>query len=139
RVDAISRSGARGLMQLMPATARRMSRQLGVPHSIRRLTADPDHNIRLGSAYLARMLDRFDGSYILAVAAYNAGPTNVDKWLEQFGDPRRPGVGAIDWIESMPFHETRNYVQRVLENTQVYRLRRGEAPSIGTLERDIAR
>ena len=139
RVDAVSRSGARGLMQLMPATARRMSRALGLPHSLGRLTADPDHNVQLGSEYLARMLDRFDGSYILAVASYNAGPTNVERWIEQWGDPRLPGVDPIDWIESMPFYETRNYVQRVLENTQVYRLRRGEPPTRGTLERDLNR
>ncbi len=139
RIDAISRSGARGLMQLMPATARRMSRALGLPHSLRRLTADPDHNVQLGSEYLARMLDRFDGSYILAVASYNAGPTNVERWIEQWGDPRLPGVDPVDWIESMPFYETRNYVQRVLENTQVYRLRRGEPPTVGTLERDLTR
>ena len=139
RVDAVSRSGARGLMQLMPATARRMSRALGVQHSLRRLTSDPDHNVRLGSEYLARMLDRFDGSYILAVASYNAGPSNVEKWIEEWGDPRDPGVDTIDWIESMPFYETRNYVQRVLENAQVYRLRRGEPPTVGSLERDLAR
>ena len=139
RVDAVSRSGARGLMQLMPATARRMSNALGLPHSLRRLTADPDHNIQLGSEYLARMLDRFDGSYILAVASYNAGPTNVERWMEQWGDPRRPGVDVVDWIESIPFYETRNYVQRVLENTQVYRLRRGEQPTVGTLEQDLTR
>ena len=139
RVDAVSRSGARGLMQLMPATARRMSRALGVQHSLRRLTSDPDHNIRLGSEYLARMLDRFDGSYILAVASYNAGPSNVEKWIVEWGDPRDPGVDTIDWIESMPFYETRNYVQRVLENAQVYRLRRGEPPTVGSLERDLAR
>ncbi len=139
RVDAISRSGARGLMQLMPATARRMSNALGLTHSTRRLTADANHNIRLGSEYLARMLERFDGSYIMAVASYNAGPSNVEKWVEQWGDPRVPGVDVVDWIESMPFYETRNYVQRVLENTQVYRLRRGEPPTIGTLEQDLMR
>ena len=139
RVDAVSRSGARGLMQLMPATARRMSSALGLPHSLRRLTADPDHNVQLGSEYLGRMLQRFDGSYILAIASYNAGPTNVERWIEQWGDPRLPGADVIDWIESMPFYETRNYVQRVLENTQVYRLRRGEQPTIGTLERDLTR
>ncbi len=139
RVDAVSRSGARGLMQLMPATARRMSSALGLPHSLRRLTADPDHNVQLGSEYLARMLDRFDGSYILAVASYNAGPTNVERWMEQWGDPRRPGIDVVDWIESIPFYETRNYVQRVLENTQVYRLRRGETPTVGTLEQDLTR
>lgn len=139
RVDAVSRSGARGLMQLMPATARRMSRALGVQHSLRRLTSDPDHNVRLGSEYLARMLARFDGSYILSVASYNAGPSNVEKWIEEWGDPRDPGVDTIDWIESMPFYETRNYVQRVLENAQVYRLRRGEPPTVGSLERDLAR
>ncbi len=136
---ATSSAGARGLMQLMPGTASNVAQRLGIPHSPDQLTGDPEHNIRLGSNYLAQMLDRFGGSYVLAIAAYNAGPARVDQWLERLGDPRRPGVDVIDWIESIPFYETQNYVQRVLEDVQVYRVRLGAAPAAGTLERDLGR
>jgi len=137
--DAVSPAGALGLMQLMPATADTVAASLGVAHSPQRLTADPDHNVRLGSAYLAQMLERYRGSYVLAVAAYNAGPGRVDDWLEELGDPRAADADVIDWIESIPIYETRNYVQRVLEDTQVYRLRLGGAPTVGALEADLAR
>lgn len=140
RTDAVSPAGARGLMQLMPATAEGVANGLGVSHSTARLTADPAHNIRLGSHYLAEMVGRFGGSYILATAAYNAGPGRVDEWLAARGDPRQMGTAAIiDWIEGIPIYETRNYVQRVLEDTQVYRLRLGAAPQSGRLEADLAR
>lgn len=124
--DAISRAGARGLMQLMPATARAVARQLGLAHADYQLTADTNHNIRLGSAYLYGLLDDFDGSYVLALAGYNAGPGRVRQWLRDFGDPRNGAVDLIDWIESIPIEETRNYVQRVLENLQLYRQRLGQ-------------
>ena len=118
---AISSAGARGLMQLMPATAKRVARQLRVRHSKRKLTADPLHNLRLGSAYLSQLRDNYDGSLILTLAAYNAGPGNVRRWVRQNGDPRDfSTVEAIDWIESIPIPETRNYVQRVLENLTIY-------------------
>ena len=120
---AASSAGARGLMQLMPATAQRMAELAGVPYQPAKLTADPVYNARLGTEYLARMLDRYDGSYILATAAYNAGPGRVDDWLESVGDPRTPGMDAVTWIESIPFTETRNYVMRVLEALHVYRAR----------------
>ncbi|NBC32860.1 MAG: transglycosylase SLT domain-containing protein [Alphaproteobacteria bacterium] len=140
RTDAVSPAGARGLMQLMPGTAQGVSNALGVSHSTARLTAEPAHNIRLGSHYLAEMIGRFGGSYILATAAYNAGPGRVDDWLISRGDPRQMGTDAIiDWIESIPIYETRNYVQRVLEDAQVYRLRLGAAPQSGRLEADLAR
>jgi soluble lytic murein transglycosylase len=113
-------------MQLMPATARAVARELGLAHADYRLTADTNHNIRLGSAYLAGLLDDFDGSYVLALAGYNAGPGRVRQWLREFGDPRNGGADVIDWIESIPIAETRNYVQRVLENLQLYRLRLGQ-------------
>lgn len=115
--------GALGLMQLMPATARETAGKLGIAHQQSWLTLRPDHNIRLGNSYISRMLDRYDGSYPLAIAAYNAGPGRVDQWLQTFGDPRQGEVDWIDWIESMPIYETRNYVQRVLEAVYVYRLR----------------
>lgn len=139
RIDAVSHAGARGLMQLMPATAQLTANRLGVPHHVDRLTTDPAHNIQLGSEYLAQMLDRYNGSYILAVAAYNAGPGRVDSWLPRLGDPRSGRVDVLDWIESIPIYETRNYVQRVLENVQTYRLRLGAPLTAGALERDLAR
>lgn len=118
---AISRAGARGLMQLMPATAQSMARALKVRHSKQKLTADPVHNIRLGSAYLDRLRDSYDGSLILTLAAYNAGPGNVRRWIKLNGDPRSLStLDAIDWIEAIPVAETRNYVQRVLENLTIY-------------------
>lgn len=126
-VGAVSPSGARGLMQLMPFTADAVARQLGIGTSLAALTSDPEHNMRLGTAYLRQMLDQFGGSLPLAVAAYNAGPRRVEQWLAQNGDPRVGPVDMIDWIEQIPIGETRNYVQRVLENITIYRARRGEA------------
>ena len=120
-------SGARGLMQLMPFTAQAMAKQIGTATSLVSLTSDPAHNMRLGTAYLREMLDRFDNSLPLAVAAYNAGPHRVDQWLADNGDPRAGPIDMLDWIELIPFNETRNYVQRVLENVVVYRARRGES------------
>ncbi len=120
--EAVSRAGARGLMQLMPGTAREVAGRLGVPYEQARLTRDPEYNVLLGSTYFARMLDNYRGSYPLAVAAYNAGPGNVNRWLRENGDPRTAGIAMIDWIEDIPFFETRNYVQRVLENAVVYDL-----------------
>jgi soluble lytic murein transglycosylase len=119
---AVSRAGARGMMQLMPGTARETSGKLGLPYDFARLTSDPTYNMMLGSTYFARLLDSYGGNYVLAVAAYNAGPGNVRKWLAINGDPREPSVDVIDWIEQIPFSETRNYVQRVLENAVVYKL-----------------
>jgi soluble lytic murein transglycosylase len=118
--QAISRAGARGLMQLMPPTARDTADKAGLTYDFDRLTSDPEYNIMLGSTFFARMLDNYGGNYVLAVAAYNAGPGNVRKWLTANGDPRMPGVDVIDWIEAIPFSETRGYVQRVLENAVVY-------------------
>lgn len=119
---AHSRAGARGLMQLMPATAKRVARDLAIKgHSTRRLTDDPYFNLTLGSAYLDSMLSRYRGSMVMALAAYNAGPHRVDRWLEEYGDPRRSLDDVIDWIESIPFSETRNYVQRILETLPIYR------------------
>ena len=121
--EAVSRAGARGLMQLMPQTALRVARQLRIPYSRRRLTRDPTYNLRLGQAYLRDRVTDFDGSLILALAAYNAGPMRVERWLRAYGDPGPNIYAAVDWIESIPFTETRNYVQRVLENLAVYRTR----------------
>ncbi len=121
--DARSPAGALGLMQLLPTTAQETARKIGVNHSTAWLTSRPEHNIRLGSAFLKRLLDKYQGAYPLAIAAYNAGPGRVDRWLVEFGDPREGQVDIIDWIELIPIYETRNYVQRVVEGTYVYRLR----------------
>lgn len=122
---AVSHAGARGLMQLMPGTAREVAGKLGIGYSADLLTRDPAYNIRLGRSYLTRMVARSGGYVPLAVASYNAGPGNVDKWLRLNGDPRDGSIDPIDWIESIPFSETRNYVQRVIEGAVVYARRMG--------------
>jgi soluble lytic murein transglycosylase len=118
--QAVSHAGARGLMQLMPGTAREVSTKLGLIYDLSGLTANTGYNMQLGSTYFRQMLNYYGGSYPLAVAAYNAGPGNVNKWLRANGDPRGGGVDMIEWIEAIPIFETRNYVQRVLENAVVY-------------------
>jgi soluble lytic murein transglycosylase len=118
---AVSHAGARGLMQLMPGTARGQSAKLGLSYNQDALTTDTDYNIQLGSDYFQHIYTLY-GSYPLAIAAYNAGPGNVNKWLVANGDPRTGGVDMVDWIEAIPFSETKNYVQRVLENAVVYDL-----------------
>ena len=138
-VNAISSANARGLMQLIPSTAQMQARREGMSFERGALTSDPQYNMTLGSAHLADLIDDFGGSYILAIAAYNAGPTNVRNWLQEWGDPRSRSVDAVDWIEQIPFAETRNYVQRVTENLQVYRHRLAGAPTPITLERDLNR
>jgi len=117
---ALSRANARGLMQLLPGTAADTAAKLGLPYSTPRLIDDPVYNVTLGSAYFARIRDQFGGSYVLAVAAYNAGPGNARKFIAANGDPRDAGVDVIDWVEAIPFSETRDYVQRVLGNAVVY-------------------
>lgn len=119
--QAVSTAGARGLMQLMPATAKEVATKAGISHQTDWLTGKPAHNINLGSRYLRRMLDRYNGNYAMALAAYNAGPGRVDRWVKEMGDPRDPKVDLINWIETIPIYETRNYVQRVLEGVEVYR------------------
>ena len=121
--DAVSRVGARGIMQLMPSTARRMARLAGLPYRHAGLTTDTHYNIQLGMTELSTDLSDWNGSYILAAAAYNAGGGNVKRWIATYGDPRSSSVDPIDWIEQIPYSETRNYVQRVIENTEVYRNR----------------
>lgn len=124
-VGARSPAGARGLMQLMPATAREQARRLKLRYDLAKLTTDESYNLRLGTDFLARLVARYGGLYPLAAAAYNGGPGNLRKWLARYGDPRDGKVDIVDWIESIPFEETRNYVQRVLENLAIYRHRAG--------------
>jgi len=119
--QAVSRAGALGLMQLMPGTARDTARHLGM-HQENLILFDPQVNIALGASYFRRMLNNYEGSHVLAIAAYNAGPSNVNRWIRTIGDPRT-NMDVLDWIEAIPFSETRNYVQRVLENAVVYGLK----------------
>jgi soluble lytic murein transglycosylase len=115
-------------MQLMPATAKQVAGRLGLSHTDGRLTAEPSYNIQLGQAYLATVLDQFNGDYALAIASYNAGPGRVRQWLRDYGDPGTDIEGWLTWIEQIPFSETRNYVQRVLEGVAVYRDRLRHTP-----------
>ena len=116
---AVSHAGARGMMQLMPATAREQAGKMGYGYDFGRLTSDANYNVLLGSAYFRRLLNQWDGNIPLAVASYNAGAGNVRKWVRQYGDPRS-GTDVVRWIEQIPFMETRGYVQRVIENSVVY-------------------
>ncbi|MEO1968211.1 MAG: transglycosylase SLT domain-containing protein [Sphingomonadaceae bacterium] len=118
--NAISHAGARGLMQLMPRTAQEQAGKLGITYLSADLIGSPSTNLQLGDAYFARMMDYYGGSYPLAVAAYNAGPGNVNKWLAANGDPRTGSVPWVKWIEEIPIYETKNYVQRVIENAADY-------------------
>jgi soluble lytic murein transglycosylase len=119
---AVSSAGARGLMQMMPASAKLAAKQAGLPYRPEALLSDTSYNMQLGMTEYRGHLDRYNGSYVLAAASYNAGPNNAKKWVAAYGDPRA-ATDPIDWIEQIPFGETRNYVQRVLENMEVYRVR----------------
>ena len=122
--------GARGLMQIMPRTGTEVARKLGraSEHSTARLISDPDYNAELGAAYLATLARRFSGNVIMMSAGYNAGPSRPDRWMEVYGDPRRGNVDIVDWIEHIPFRETRNYVMRVAESLPIYRAQLGKTP-----------
>ena len=121
KVGAISAAGARGLMQVMPDTARAMAKKLGKGYSPERLTEDWDYNAALAGQYLADLSQRFEGNLVLVAAAYNAGPNRVDSWIKSLGDPRAPGIDIVEWIEMIPYRETRNYVMRVVESLINYR------------------
>ncbi|MCA1438914.1 lytic transglycosylase domain-containing protein [Ensifer sp. IC4062] len=128
---AISAANARGLLQLLPGTAKGVASRFGLAYSKDRLTTDAGYNATLGAHYLGEQISSFGGSYILTFIAYNAGPGRVPQWLERYGDPRgKPIDDVVDWIERIPFQETRNYVQRVMENYQVYKARLGEPADI---------
>ena len=120
-LSANSHAGAKGLMQLMPYTAKLVSKQAKLPYTKSRLTTDPEYNINLGSHYIAGLILQYDGAYPFAVAAYNAGPNRVKYWKKINKNPQKKQIDYIDWVELIKFRETRNYVQRVLENYNVYR------------------
>ena len=127
--DVVSPAGALGLMQLMPGTAEAVAGAAALPWEAGRLTADWQYNAALGSLYLAELMALYDGALPLVAAAYNAGPSRVDAWLTEIGDPRSGTVDPVDWVEAIPFAETRNYVMRVMESLHVYRARlTGTAP-----------
>ncbi len=134
---AVSSADARGLLQVVPATGRAIAKKFGVAFDARKLLTDPAFNLQIGSAELGDLLETFRGSYVLAFAAYNAGRSRVNGWIEQYGDPRDPRVDPIDWVERIPFTETRNYVQRVMENVQVYKVRLGKPGPM--IDADLAR
>jgi soluble lytic murein transglycosylase len=121
----VSPAQAYGLMQVTPAAGKYVARRYGTSFDLKRLRNDSPYNVAFGAAELASLLDDYRGSYILTFAGYNAGRGSVRKWIERYGDPRDPKVDAVDWVERIPFSETRNYVQRIMENLQVYRVRFG--------------
>ncbi len=134
--NAVSHAGARGLMQLMPPTARETAGKVGTGYRFDALTSDPNYNILLGSTYYSNLVDAWRGNHVLSIASYNAGPGNVRKWIRANGDPRLPGIDVVKWIEDIPIYETRNYVKQVLANAVVYeRLRpeRANMPTSNTL------
>ena len=126
--SVVSGVGARGLMQVMPATAKEVADWIGEPYSLTGLLDDPDYNARLGAAYLASLARQFDGNVVMIAAGYNAGPSRPVRWMQTYGDPRRGEVDVVDFIEFIPFRETQNYVMRVAESLPVYRARLGKNP-----------
>jgi soluble lytic murein transglycosylase len=134
----VSPANAYGLMQVTPAAGKYVTKKYGGTYDFARLKGDPSYNATLGAAELGGLIDDYRGSYIMTFAGYNAGRGSVRKWIERYGDPRDPGVDAVDWVELIPFTETRNYVQRVMENLQVYRARFGGSHQL-MIEADLRR
>lgn len=135
----LSGAGARGILQVMPETARHVCRDYKVKCDISRLKKDAAYNTMMGSAYISDRMDEFGGSYILAIAGYNAGPGRAREWIREFGDPRDTRVDPIDWIHRIPIQETREYVQKVLSNIQIYRARLGEETTAVRINADLRR
>jgi soluble lytic murein transglycosylase len=123
----MSSAKAVGLMQVTPGAGRNTAKRFGVAYDWKRLVSDPAYNTQMGAGEVSGLLKDYRGSFILTFAGYNAGRGRVEQWMAQHGDPRDPKVDAVDWVERIPFAETRNYVQRVMENLQVYRLRFGDS------------
>ena len=135
----VSGAGAKGLLQVMTVTAKHVCRDYKIKCDIGKLTSDPSYNTMLASAYVGDRMDEFSGSYVLTLAGYNAGPGRARQWIKEFGDPRDPKVDPVDWIERIPFQETREYVGKVLANIQIYRARLGEGQAALRLEEDLNR
>ncbi|MGR7996644.1 lytic transglycosylase domain-containing protein [Xanthobacter sp. ZOL 2024] len=132
----LSSAKAMGLMQVTPAAGRQVAKVTGASFSEARLMSDQSYNVQFGAAELGELVDQYDGNYVLVFAAYNAGRGNVAKWIQRYGDPRDPNVDVVDWVELIPFSETRNYVQRVMENYQAYKVR-FNIPSKLQMEADL--
>ena len=134
----LSAAQAMGLMQVTPEAARDTCRRYNCKYDVKRLRNDSPYNLQVGAAELAGVMADYRGNLVLSFAAYNAGRGRVQEWIAKFGDPRDPKVDPIDWVERIPFMETRNYVQRVMENFQVYRTRFGTNAPL-TIESDLRR
>ena len=126
--SVVSPVGALGLMQVMPKTGAEMAGDIGIAFDQSRMTTDWRYNVELGNTYLTELGERFGGNPVLMSLAYNAGPSRAERWMERLGDPRKSGVDIIDWVEMIPFDETRNYVMRVTESLPIYRARLGKDP-----------
>ena len=124
-------------MQMIHSTARATARKHRIPYDRNRLSSDGDYAAQMGALHLNDLLKQWDGSYILAAVSYNAGPHRAKTWIRTYGDPRKGNVDAIDWVEKIPFSETRNYVMRVMENMQVYRARLTNDTAPNRLEQDL--
>jgi soluble lytic murein transglycosylase len=135
----VSGAGAKGLLQLMPGTARHVCRDYKMKCDISRLLSDTRYNVTLASAYIADRMDDFDGSYVLGLTGYNAGPGRARQWIRENGDPRDSRVDTVDWIERIPITETRDYVTKVLANIQIYRARLGSSKTALRLQQDLVR
>jgi len=137
--QTLSGAGARGILQVMPITARHVCKDYKIKCDIPRLMTDNSYNTMMAAAYIGDRMKEFSGSYVLGIAGYNAGPGRARQWIREFGDPRDPKIDPIDWIHRIPFEETREYVQKVLSNVQVYRARIGSGPMKLMLADDLVR
>ena len=135
--NAVSSAKAYGMMQMINSTAKATARKHRVKYDRNRLATDGDYAAKMGALHLNDLLDQWDGSYILAAVSYNAGPHRAKTWIKKYGDPRKDDVDAIDWVEKIPFSETRNYVMRVMENMQVYRARLNNDSTVNRMEQDL--
>lgn len=135
--SAVSSAKAYGLMQMINGTAKATARKHRVPYDRNRMTTDMSYSAKLGAYHLQDLMKRYDGSYIMSAAAYNAGPHRVSRWVKAYGDPRTGEIDPLDWLESLPFSETRNYVQRVMENMQVYRARLNGGSADNSSDRNL--
>ena len=137
--QTMSGAGARGILQVMPITARHVCKDYKIKCDIPRLMTDNSYNTMMAAAYIGDRMREFGGSYVLGFAGYNAGPGRARQWIREFGDPRDPKVDPIDWIHRIPFEETREYVQKVMSNVQMYRARLGSGPVALQIAEDLAR
>ena len=135
--NAVSSAKAYGMMQMINSTAKATARKHRIKYDLNRLATDGDYAAKMGALHLNDLLDRWDGSYVLAAVSYNAGPHRAKKWIKTYGDPRSPDVDVVDWVEKIPFSETRNYVMRVMENMQVYRARLNNNSTQNRLMQDL--